>query len=233
MTQVLFGIVLAADFLMLLVIAISVFFPKSRIWPPPQRDSWQQWVSWTLFTITMFGVPLVGVLDFGSLGAGHWSRFIAGGLLFFAGLSIDLWGTKTLTAQQSLGEKGKIITQGPYAYTRNPQYVGFILMYTGIILVTYSLMALVTGAFLILLFLILPFSEEPWLHQQYGAAYAQYCKTVPRFIGTRTIKTVIHKNKPSQQNTQHPQVRQDNDTALIESGSGLVFQVGDRAILQV
>src|SRR4030042_1017622 len=108
----------------------------------------------------MFGVPLIGILDFESLGYGHWSRCIVGALLFIIGLGIDIWGTRTLTAQQSLGEKGKITTDGPYRYTRNPQYVGFILLFAGIVLVTYSSMALVTGAFVILLFFFIPLSED-------------------------------------------------------------------------
>lgn len=173
MTLAIFGFVLAADFLLLLVISLSILFPKSRIWPPPKKDSWQQWVSWTLFTICMFGVPLIGIFDFESLGYGHWSRFVVGALLFLIGLGIDLWGTRTLTAEQSLGKKGKIITEGPYRYTRNPQYVGFILLYIGIILVTSSFMASVTGTFLIILFLVIPFSEEPWLRQQYGEPYVE------------------------------------------------------------
>ena len=193
MLSVLFGVILAADFLLLIVITISTFFQKSRIWPPPKRDSWQQWVSWTLFTIIMFGVPLIGTLDFQSLGYSHWIRFLFGGLLFALGLTIDLWGTKTLSAQQSLGEKGKIITGGPYRYTRNPQYVGFIIMYSGLILVAWSFMALVTGLFAVFLFFIIPFSEEPWLRQQYGKPYEDYCRVVPRFIGIRSFKPAIPK----------------------------------------
>jgi len=193
MLSVLFGVILAADFLLLIVITISTFFQKSRIWPPPKRDSWQQWVSWTLFTIIMFGVPLIGILDFQSLGYSHWIRFLFGGLLFALGLGIDLWGTKTLSAQQSLGEKGKIITGGPYRFTRNPQYVGFIITYSGIILVAWSFMALVTGLFAIFLFFIIPFSEEPWLRQQYGKPYEEYRRVVPRFIGIRSFKPAIPK----------------------------------------
>ena len=193
MNLVLFGIIIAADFLLLLVVAISIFFPKSRIWPPPKKDSWQQFVSWTLFTIVMFGVPLVGILDFQSLGYFHWSRFIFGAVFFLVGLGIDLWGTRTLTAQQSLGEKGKIVTGGPYRYTRNPQYVGFITLYIGIIFVTSSFMSLVTGAFAIFLFFIIPFSEEPWLRQQYGKPYEEYCKMVPRFVGFRSFKSVVRR----------------------------------------
>ena len=112
------------------------------------------------------------------------------------GLGIDLWGTKTLSAQQSLGEKGEIITSGPYRYTRNPQYVGFIILYIGIILVTSSFMALVTGVFAIILFFIIPLSEEPWLRQQYGKSYEAYCKKVPRFVGFRSFKPApLHKRQ--------------------------------------
>lgn len=188
MTQILFGVTLTADLLLLIVVLVSIALPKSRIWPPPKKDSWQQWVSWTLFTIVMFGVPLIGLLDFQSLGDVSWIQFLFGGLLFAGGLGIDLWGTKTLSAQQSLGDKGKIITSGPYRYTRNPQYVGFIILYCGIIVIAWSFMALVTGVFAIGLFFIIPLSEEPWLKQQYGQAYEEYCKIVPRFIGIRSFK---------------------------------------------
>jgi len=195
MTSALFGFILTADLLLLLVMVISIFFPRSRIWPPPKKGSWQQWVSWVLFTIVMFGVPLIGILDFQSLGHGQWTQFWVGGLLFVLGLGIDLWGTKTLSAQQSLGEKGKIITSGPYRYTQNPQYVGFIILYIGIILVTSSFMALATGVFAIILFFLTPFSEEPWLRQQYGKSYEEYCKIVPRFVGLRSFKPPLHKKQ--------------------------------------
>ena len=188
MALAVFGFVLSADILLLLVIAISTLFPTHRIWPPPKKDTWQQWVSWILFTISMFGMPLLGILDFESLGQGHWTRFLGGGVVILIGFWIDIWGTRTLTAQQSLGAKGKIITGGPYRFTRNPQYVGFILIYSGVILISYSLMALVTGALLVLAFFILPLSEEPWLRQQYGDPYLDYCRNVPRFIGFRSVK---------------------------------------------
>jgi len=184
----LFAFIVVAEVSLLLCVAISALIPKFRIWPPPRKNSWQQLVSWTLFTIGMFGVPILGVLDFESIGYGHWSRFLVGGLAVVAGLGIDIWGTRTLTTQQSLGGKGKIVADGPYRYTRNPQYVGFILLYSGIILMTYSFMSLATGLLIILLFFILPFSEEPWLRQEYGLQYEEYCKEVPRFVGLRSFK---------------------------------------------
>jgi protein-S-isoprenylcysteine O-methyltransferase Ste14 len=188
MKSELFTVFVVADFTLILCIALSILYPKFRIWPPPKKGSWQQWTSWVLFAVDMIGTPLVGILDYEGLGYGHWSRFLIGGSAILIGVSIAAWGIKTLTAQQSLGMKEKIVTDGPYQHTRNPQYVGFILLYAGIILIAYSFMALVTGALLILLFLILPFSEEPWLLQEYGRDYEEYCEKVPRFIGLRSFK---------------------------------------------
>ena len=188
MKSELFTVFVVADFTLILCIALSILYPKFRIWPPPKKGSWQQWTSWVLFAVDMIGTPLVGILDYEGLGYRHWSRFLIGGSAILIGVSIAAWGIKTLTAQQSLGMKEKIVTDGPYQHTRNPQYVGFILLYAGIILIAYSFMALVTGALLILLFLILPFSEEPWLLQEYGRDYEEYCEKVPRFIGLRSFK---------------------------------------------
>ncbi len=95
MSLALLGLVLAGDIGLLIVIAVSVFFPNQRIWPPPKKDSWQQALSWSLFTIVMFGVPLLGILDFESMGSFHWSRYILGAVLFSVGLGIDIWGTRT------------------------------------------------------------------------------------------------------------------------------------------
>lgn len=187
MALLMFVVVLAADFLLLTSIAISILFPKFQVWPPPSKGSWQQWLSWILFFISMVGVPLLGALDFGSLGDGYWPRFVIGILAATLGLGISIWGIRILSAQQSLGNEGKMVTEGPYKYTRNPQYFGFILFYTGIIVIASSFMALVSGALLVLVFLILPFSEEPWLRQRYGKQYEEYCEKVPRFVGFRSF----------------------------------------------
>ncbi|MFQ6068864.1 MAG: methyltransferase family protein [Candidatus Bathyarchaeia archaeon] len=63
-----------------------------------------------------------------------------------------------------------------------------ILLYMGVILITSSFMALITGILVILWFALAPFSEEPWLQQQFGKQYEEYCKKVPRFIGLRSFK---------------------------------------------
>jgi protein-S-isoprenylcysteine O-methyltransferase Ste14 len=188
MKFVLFIVLLLVNFLLLLGVAISTLFPKSRIWPPPKRNSWQFWVSWVFSAIGLGGVPLIGILDVGTLDYVNWSRLLVGGFLILIGEGFAYWGTLSLSGHQSLGLKGKLVTVGPYRFTRNPQYLGFILLYGGVILATSSFMALVTGTIVALLFVILPFSEEPWLLQQYGIPYDEYCKSVPRFIGLRSFK---------------------------------------------
>lgn len=184
----LFVIVLVADFLLLFGVVFSIVFPKRRIWPPPKKSSWQFRITWFFSTIGMVGSPLLGLIDFNSLWDLHWIYFLTGFLSIGIGSSIAIWGSTTLSWHQSLGLKGKVVTEGPYQYTRNPQYLGFISVYAGIILITSSFMVLVTGTIVIITFVILPFSEEPWLLEQYGKAYKAYCENVPRFIGLRTFK---------------------------------------------
>lgn len=190
MKLVLFATLLSVEMLLLLGVAISALFPKFRIWPPPRKNSWQFWISWIFTATGMIGVPLIGILDLETLAYFHWSRFLIGGLVILIGGSFASWGTLTLSAYQSFGLKGKVVTAGPYRFTRNPQYVGFILLYGGVILSTSSIMALVAGAIVELVFVILPFAEEPWLREQYGKSYEEYHKSVPRFIGLRTLKSV-------------------------------------------
>jgi protein-S-isoprenylcysteine O-methyltransferase Ste14 len=194
----LFVFILVIDFLLLSGIVISIFFPNHRIWPPPKKDSWQFWVSWILFDFGMIGSGLIGIIDYEIFSNEYWIRILVGGLVVIIGGGLVLWGIRTLSMHQSLGLKGKLVTEGPYQYSRNPQYVGFILMYAGITLVTYSFMALVTGTIMIVMFAILPFSEEPWLRQQYGKAYVEYCKQVPRFIDPRSFKPKILNKIPRQ-----------------------------------
>ncbi len=113
---------------------------------------------------------------------------IAGTILFTAGLSMRIW------AQQYLGyripkkyrkaQRKKVVTGGPYQACRNPVYVGNILIIASL--------PLFAGAFRIVpLCLVWSFLtyhivvsryEEPHLLQKYGASYASYLQSVPRWI---------------------------------------------------
>ena len=166
---------------------VSLLYPKVHMWPPPAKNSWQFLYVWILYTIGALGVSVIGILDWKSLGLEHWSVSLIGGLVLLTAVPLGEWGVRTLNVHQTLGLKGTMLTKGPYHYTRNPQYVAEILIYAGIILVTKSLFALVIGAIMMSWFFMAPFAEEPWLTQQFGKQYKDYCKNVPRFIGLRSF----------------------------------------------
>ena len=181
-------IVLIAGLMGVFGLILTLVFPKLRIWPPPSKGSWQFWYTWLLTAIWVPGPIVIGILDWNTFLYDHWSRFVIGGLLASFGVFFILWGARTLGSQQSLGLKGRLLAKGPYQYTRNPQYVGDFLFFTGIILITNSFMALVAGILAILWFALAPFAEEPWLRQQFGEVYEQYCKKVPRFLGRDSLR---------------------------------------------
>lgn len=41
---------------------------------------------------------------------------------------------------------------------------------------------------MILVYGLFPFTEEPWLREQYGDDYEEYCERTPRFIGWISVK---------------------------------------------
>lgn len=78
----------------------------------------------------------------------------------------------------------KLITNGPYAYVRNPLYIATLVM--GI---TYAIMSEVSYAVptWILIYVILymgvvvPYEEE-FLKKRFGCEYARYSQVVPRYL---------------------------------------------------
>ncbi len=186
--ELLYTIVLLSEVLILLGLAVSILVPKYRIWPPPSKNSWQYWVTWISVSIAYVGVPAVGILDWDSLGASTSFRFLLGGGVIVSSTGLFLWGIRTLGWYQSQGLEGGLVTEGPYRYTRNPQYLALILFYAAVILITNSFMALVSGSLFIIDFAIVPFSEEPWLRTRFGTVYEEYCEHVPRFLGIRSFR---------------------------------------------
>jgi len=179
--------VLASVILAVLGVAYSILRPDRRLWPPPGRGSWEFRAVLVVDTVCTFGVPVVGLLDRGSLGIGHPLAFPLGALLILVSSLLIAWAMRALGLGQSFGLGGGLVTDGPYEYSRNPQYVGFVLMLIGVVLVTNSVQALVAGSMVIILVLLAPFSEEPWLQEQFGSRYDEYCERVPRFLGLRSI----------------------------------------------
>jgi protein-S-isoprenylcysteine O-methyltransferase Ste14 len=76
-----------------------------------------------------------------------------------------------------------LVTTGPYAVTRNPIYIGFVLAYFGLAIMLTSLWIV---ALLIPVLFILQRGvverEEAYLERQFGEAYRKYKARVPRWL---------------------------------------------------
>ena len=105
--------------------------------------------------------------------------------LGLAGNALALWAIAALGIAPTSGDESMLVYRGPYRFSRNPQYVGFIAALIGWALLTNSVLALIVSLAGITPLLLVPLAEEPWLRERLGAAYADYQHTVPRFIGMK------------------------------------------------
>jgi protein-S-isoprenylcysteine O-methyltransferase Ste14 len=180
-----FAVTLAAETLLGALLIVSWLDPSRRVWPPPGRASWQFRMVWILTDVAAVGILVVGILDWNSFAMDHWLRLPIAGGLALAGLGLALWGVRTLGMHRSLGLRKALVEAGPYPFTRNPQYVGDIVLLLGWAIACNSLRTWIVAALAAAWFALTPFTEEPWLREQYGAAYDAYRRRVPRFLGRR------------------------------------------------
>ena len=85
--------------------------------------------------------------------------------------------TRTVGADQ-------LVTWGAFAHTRNPIYIGNLLVWTGVVcfaggpLLPWLLLA--TWLFFLLQYALIVSIEESALRELFGSAYEAYCRAVPR-----------------------------------------------------
>ena len=85
-------------------------------------------------------------------------------------------------------DKTELITDGIYAYSRNPAFLGFDLQYIGVLLMFCNLL---TAAFTIFAVTMLHFQilqEERYLTAAFGAEYLDYRHQVLRYLGRRKVE---------------------------------------------
>jgi protein-S-isoprenylcysteine O-methyltransferase Ste14 len=102
---------------------------------------------------------------------------IAGGAVAAAGVALRAYAAGHLFKNQTLA------TSGPYAWTRNPLYLGSAMMGTGL--------ALAGGNWILALACVLLFAgiywpvirrEEDYLRREFGQVYDHYAESVPLFL---------------------------------------------------
>jgi protein-S-isoprenylcysteine O-methyltransferase Ste14 len=77
----------------------------------------------------------------------------------------------------------RVVAVGPYRWVRNPIYVAALLVVVGEAWLFLSMALLVyAGAVAMFLHLLVIGYEEPTLGRRFGETYAEYRRTVPRWI---------------------------------------------------
>ncbi len=158
-----------------------------RLWPPGDR-TWNYYLHWGLVAVYELATLAVVALDRNSWVVPGAVRTLVGLPLLLVGAGLFAWGARSMDAAETAGLEGDLHTDGPYAYTRNPQYVGMLLGRVGFVLAANSRLAAALGALQVGWVSLLPFAEEPWLDSEFGEAYERYRESVPRFVGRRSLR---------------------------------------------
>jgi len=113
---------------------------------------------------------------------------ITGFTIALIGELIRFWGVSWAGSEtRSTGGVGGtfLIISGPFAYVRNPLYVGNILMYLGLGIMSFALFPyLQIGAIIFFLFqyYYIVKEEERFLREKFSEQYKDFCKHVPAFF---------------------------------------------------
>ena len=111
---------------------------------------------------------------------------LAGWPVILSGAALVLWAEKTMSRNgvvPSFKPVPTIVTTGPFAFSRNPMYLGMTLMYVGLGLVLNTFWPLLfLPAVLLILHYGVIFPEEVYLQNMFDEEYRQYCTRVRRWL---------------------------------------------------
>jgi len=141
-----------------------------------------RWRSYTPLLLVVVALPLL----WRSRGPASPLWLFAGVLLCVAGQALRAWvlgeAKDGTSGQDETLQASSLNTDGPYALTRNPLYLGNLAITLGLCLVAHDalLLAAVAALFFVQYRAIVA-AEERFLGERFGAAYARWCAKVPRF----------------------------------------------------
>lgn len=81
--------------------------------------------------------------------------------------------------------KTELVTDGIYAYSRNPAFLGFDLQYIGVLLMFCNLLTAAFTVFAVSMLHLQILQEERYLTAAFGTEYLDYRRRVFRYLGRR------------------------------------------------
>lgn len=113
--------------------------------------------------------------------------FTAGVTTFVIGMALAAWGWTTFFRARTTTVPGEasssLVTWGPYAFSRNPMYLGLAIAYVGEALIQRQVWPALVLPLVIayVSFVVIPL-EEAKLVEVFGARYAEYRLRVRRWL---------------------------------------------------
>jgi protein-S-isoprenylcysteine O-methyltransferase Ste14 len=113
--------------------------------------------------------------------------YATGGVLIVLGLALSTWVVlhfrRSGTPVSPLQPSRQLVVSGPYRFSRNPDYIGQALLYTGMALVLNSIWVLLAQlpALLLIRYFVIA-REERYLKSRFGAGYVSYRQRVRRWL---------------------------------------------------
>ncbi len=123
-----------------------------------------------------------------------------GFLLMLSGESLRFWGVSIAGSEtRTTGKVGGtyLISNGPFAYVRNPLYVGNMLLYAGVGVMSMALypwLLIVAVVWFYIQYSLIVSQEEEYLGQRFGEEFEEYKRGVGRFIPK--MKRYVSPNPP-------------------------------------
>lgn len=184
MATVFAGIGTLSALILIVLLIWSLCRPDARWWPPRSGGIGSETlVVWTTSILPFLAGGLAGLMDPATLGLTSVVWRVVGLASMVAGGLLLAWAIGTLSWAQSLGRGEALITHGPYRFSRNPQYIGDLVLITGFVLWADSPLALSVAIPIGVAVCLFPRTEEPWLAELFGNAYTEYRRRTPRFVG--------------------------------------------------
>jgi protein-S-isoprenylcysteine O-methyltransferase Ste14 len=145
-------------------------------------------VPWVFVLTYLIGVVLeyVWPLHFGA-GASTDMALAVGAIVFTVGAVIAGWGWVTFRRARTTTVPGRassrLVTWGPYRFSRNPMYVGLAVAYLGEAMLLHQLWppVLLPLVFLYVNWIVIPV-EEAKLTEVFDAEYGSYRRRVRRWL---------------------------------------------------
>lgn len=115
-----------------------------------------------------------------------WLITLSGVAMYLGGFILSIWAKDTMSKSWGVpGEhhkkQSKLVTEGPFSFSRNPIYVGFTMLYLGFAIAIQSWLIILRIP-LIIYFYKSAIREEANLEKIFGKEYTTYKKRVPRFL---------------------------------------------------